>query len=245
MISFIIPAFNEERLLAATLDAVHAVARGLDEDYELVVADDASTDATALIAERHGARLISVAHRQIAATRNSGARAAQGELLIFVDADTIVNDAVVRAAVQAMRGGAVGGGAAVRFDGPVPRYARILLPALVWLFRTTRLAAGCFLFCTRAAFVASGGFDEAFYCAEELVLSRALKRQGRFVVLRESVTTSGRKLRTHAVREMMPLLGRVALGGTRALKQRQGADLWYAERRADPQLGVPEQAPAK
>ena len=91
------------------------------------------------------------------------------------------------------------------------------------------------MFCTRAAFIAVGGFDEEFYCAEELVLSRALKRHGRFVVLRQAVTTSGRKLRTHSVREILPLLGRFAVGGSRILKQRQGKDLWYAERREDPQ----------
>jgi len=235
MISFIVPAYNEALLLGATLDAVHVAARAVDEDYEIVVVDDASTDDTALVATRHGARLVSVAHRQIAATRNSGARAAQGELLIFVDADTIVNGAVVRAAIDALRDGAVGGGAAVAFEGAVPLYGRLLLPVLVRLFRATRWAAGCFVFCTRNAFVAAGGFDEAFYCAEELVLSRALKRQGRFVILRQAVTTSGRKLRTHSVREILPLLGRFAFGGSRVLKQRQGKELWYAERSQDPQ----------
>jgi glycosyltransferase involved in cell wall biosynthesis len=235
MISFIVPAYNEERLLGAVLDALHAAGRAAGETYELVVVDDASTDRTAIIAERHGAVLVSVAHRQIAATRNSGARMAKGDLFIFVDADTIVNEAVVRAAVEALRGGAAGGGAAVEFDGTVPLYARLLMPILVRLFRAARLAAGCFLFCTRGAFVAVGGFDEAFYGAEELVMSRALKRHGKFVVLRQAVTTSGRKLRTHSVREVLMILGRLALRGPRAVKQRQGMELWYAERREDPQ----------
>jgi len=235
MISFIVPAHNEERLLGAVLDALHAAGRAAGELYELVVVDDASTDRTAIIAERHGAVLVSVAHRQIAATRNSGARMAKGDLFIFVDADTIVNEAVVRAAVGALRGGAAGGGAAVEFDGTVPLYARLLMPILVRLFRAARLAAGCFLFCTRGAFVAVGGFDEAFYGAEELVMSRALKRHGKFVVLRQAVTTSGRKLRTHSVREVLMILGRLALRGPRAVKQRQGMELWYAERREDPQ----------
>jgi len=235
MISFIVPAYNEALLLGATLGSLHLAARAVDEDYEIVVVDDASIDDTALVALRHGARVVSVAHRQIAATRNSGARAAHGQLLIFVDADTLVNAAVVRAAVDALRDGAVGGGAAVAFEGAVPLYGRLLLPVMVRLFRATRWAAGCFVFCTRAAFVAVGGFDEAFYCAEELVFSRALKRQGRFVVLRQAVTTSGRKLRTHSVREILSLLGRFAFGGSRVLKQRHGKELWYAERRQDPQ----------
>jgi hypothetical protein len=83
--------------------------------------------------------------------------------------------------------------------------------------------------------VAVGGFDEAFYGAEELVMSRALERHGRFVVLRQVVITSGRKLRTHSVREVLMVIGRLALRGPKALKQRQGMELWYAERREDPQ----------
>lgn len=235
VLSFIVPAYNEERLLGATLDALHAAARAAGEPYELIVVDDASTDRTATIAADHGAALVSVAHRQIAATRNSGARQANGDWLIFVDADTIVNEAVVGAAIEALRGGAAGGGAAVEFDGTVPLYATLLLPVLVWSFRSAGLAAGCFLFCTRNAFAAAGGFDETFYGAEELVMSRALKRHGKFVVLRQAVTTSGRKLRTHSVGEMLAVLARLALRGPRAVKQRQGMDLWYAERREDPQ----------
>lgn len=234
MISFIVPAYNEERLLGATLDALHAAGRAVGEPYELVVVDDASTDRTALIAQGHGALLVSVAHRQIAAARNSGAREANGELFIFVDADTIVTEATVRGAVEALRDGAVGGGAAFEFDGAVPLYARLLMPVLVRLFRIARLAAGCFLFCTRSAFVAVGGFDEAFYGAEELVMSGALKRHGKFVVLRRAVTTSGRKLRTHSVREVLMVMGRLAFRGSKAVKQRQGMELWYAERREDP-----------
>lgn len=238
MISFIVPAYNEERLLGATLAALHAAGTAVREPYELVVVDDGSTDATAVIAQCHGARLVRVAHRQIAATRNSGAREANGDLFIFVDADTIVNELVVRSAIEAMRAGAVGGGAAVEFEGAVPLYARLLLPVLVRVFRAADLATGCFLFCTRSAFVATGGFDEAFYGAEELVMSRALKRHGKFVILRQAVTTSGRKLRTHSVREMLVIMGRVALCGPSAIKQRQGMDLWYAERREDPQKRV-------
>jgi len=234
MLSFIVPAYNEEHMLEATLVALHAVGRALDEPYELVVVDDASTDRTALIAQSLGAVLVSVTHRQIAATRNSGARAASGDLFFFVDADTIVDEAVVRSAVEALRDGAAGGGAGVVMDGTIPLYARLLMPILVRSFRAAGLAAGCFLFCTRSAFLAVGGFDETFFGAEELVMSQALKRQGKFVILRQPVTTSGRKLRTHTVGEMLTVLGHVALRGSKAVKQRQGMDLWYGERRNDP-----------
>jgi glycosyltransferase involved in cell wall biosynthesis len=238
LISFIVPAYDEEILLAATLDALHAAGKALNEPYELVVADDASTDRTASIAERHGARVVRVAHRQIAATRNSGARAAMGELFIFVDADTIVSEAVVRAAVDAMRGGAVGGGACVEFERGVPWYAKLLMPVLAWFYRAAGLAAGCFVFCSRDAFVRVGGFDEAFFGAEEVVLSRALRDCGRFVVLKEAVTTSGRKLRTHSGVEVFKILARLALRGSQAVKQREGMELWYAERRHDPKKNI-------
>jgi glycosyltransferase involved in cell wall biosynthesis len=235
MISFIIPAYNEELLLGATLDAIHEAGRAVGESYEVVVVDDGSKDRTTDVARRHGALLVNVLHRQIAATRNSGAGKASGDLFIFVDADTVVSEAVVRSAVEAVRGGAVGGGAAVSFDGAVPLYARLLLPILVWWFRTARLAAGCFLFCTRSAFLAVGGFDEAYYGAEELIMSQALKRHGMFVVLREAVTTSGRKLRTHSAGEVLKIMVRMAIRGPKGVKQRQGMELWYAERREDPQ----------
>lgn len=234
MISFIVPAHNEERLLGGTLQAIHAVVQALGEPCEVIVVDDGSTDRTAAIGREHGAQVVPVAHRQIAATRNAGARAAQGDVFIFVDADTLVHETLVRLALQALRDGAVGGGTVVRFDGAMPLHARVMVPLVVKLLQVGRLAAGCFLFCTRTAFEAVGGFDESYFAAEELGLSQALKRQGKFVILCEPVLTSGRKLRTHSAREMWALFGHLVRGGRGAVKQRQGLDLWYAPRREDP-----------
>ena len=127
MLSFAVPAHNEEQLLGATLRAIREAAGALDEPFEMVVADDASTDGTAAVARALGAHVVSVRHRRIAAARNAAARAAHGDLLVFVDADTLVTEAAVRAAVLAMRRGAAGGGSAIRFDGRVPLYGRILV----------------------------------------------------------------------------------------------------------------------
>ena len=201
VISFIVPAYNEEQLLGQTLASIHNAARGIGEPYEVIVVDDGSTDQTSLIAQRHGAQVVSVSHRKISATRNSGARVASGDFFFFVDADTVVDKQIVQAAIDSMRSGAVGGGAALKFDGVIPRYARIVLPIIVVFFRLTGIATGCFLFCKKSAFLAVGGFDEAYFGAEEIVLSKALQRHGRFRVLRLSVTTSGRKLRTFSDHE--------------------------------------------
>src|SRR6476660_10650267 len=91
MISFIVPAYNEEHELSNTLSAIREAASGATQTYEIIVVDDASTDATPEIASGAGAKVISISRRQIAASRNAGGRAAQGEYLFFVDADTRIN----------------------------------------------------------------------------------------------------------------------------------------------------------
>lgn len=231
MISFIIPAYNEESLLPRTLEAIHGAARGVGADYEIIVVDDASTDRTAGIARQHGARVMEVNKRQIAAARNAGARQAQGDVFIFVDADTIVPQAALVAALEALREGAVGGGCPVRFDGRVPLAARLILPAVNRLFRILKYAGGCFIFCRRAAFEQAGGFDERYFASEEIWFSKALKRQGRFVVSRENVTTSGRKLRQNSTRRILWTLFRLALRGPKAVQRREGLEIWYDGRR--------------
>jgi hypothetical protein len=133
-----------------------------------------------------------------------------------------------------MRAGAVGGGCAVRFDGRLPLYARLLVAVVAPVYRALGLAGGCFLFCTRRAFHAVGGFDEGLYAGEEAVMSRRLGRQGRFVVLRQAVTTSGRKLRAYSAREILGVLARLACSGPNGVRHRQGLELWYGERRPDP-----------
>ena len=198
MISFVVPAYNEERLIGRTLAAIHNAARATAEPYEIIVVDDGSSDRTSNLARENGARVVAVHHRQIAATRNAGARAAAGDILMFVDADTIVSAATVRAALAALAAGAVAGGASLRLDGRVPWHGRVLLALVRAGMRLGRLAAGCFVFSTRAAFEAAGGFDETLFATEEIALSRALARQGRVVILRETVLSSGRKLRTHS-----------------------------------------------
>lgn len=234
MISFIVPAHNEERLLARTLEAIHTAARDIAYPYELIVVDDASTDGTASIARAAGARVVSVRVRQIARVRNAGAAAATGDTLIFVDADTIMPAATLRATTAALDRGAVGGGASVYIDGTLPLWVRLLMPPFRLSFRILRWAAGCYVFSRRDDFVAVGGFDEELYAAEEIALSRALARRGRFVVLSEPVHTSGRKARTHSSWEVVRLFLAFFVRGTKVLKNRDRLGLWYGERRDDP-----------
>lgn len=199
-----------------------------------MLANDASTDGTRGIAVACGARVIEVEHRHIAATRNAGARATGGEFLFFVDADTQVSTDVIAQALDELRGGAVGGGATVRFDGPMPWHFRPIIRATVAASRLTRLAFGCFVFCRRDAFDAVGGFDEGLYASEEIAFSRAMKRRGRFVILRAEVLTSGRKLRAHSAREVWRGLAHATRQMLGLGKGRHGLDAWYGQRRQDP-----------
>lgn len=230
MISFIIPAHDEAALIGDSLDALHAAAAALSLSYEVIVVDDSSTDDTAALAQLHGAQVVHVAHRQIAAVRNSGAAIARGERLVFVDADTRVDRDVLAAAMKALDQGAAGGGCAVRFDAA--SWSEHAFTALLMrVFRWTRIAPGCFIFCTREAFDAAGGFDERWYAGEDVAISRAVASVGRFVIVRESVTTSDRKLRTFGVVSHLRLLTQFFRKGRRMLHSREHLGIWYDKRR--------------
>ena len=228
MISFILPAYNEELVLGRTLATLTTAATAVGEPYEILVVDDASDDRTATIAEEHQARVVAVHLRQIAAVRNAGVREAKGEILVFLDADTILPEATLRAALGALSDGAIGGGARVFFDDSLSLGHRALVAGILVPMRLLRWAAGCFIFCRRAAFEAVGGFDERYYASEEIHLSRALKSQGRFLILREGVVTSARKLRLIKARHFARVFTRFAVRGPGMLKKREALeDVWY------------------
>jgi glycosyltransferase involved in cell wall biosynthesis len=232
LLSLIIPAHNEAFELPETLAAALAALRGVEKAYEIIVVNDASTDSTAVIASAVGARVIDVNLRKISAVRNAGARAAKGEFFLFLDADTRLPEATLRAAVAAMAGGAAGGGAWVRFDNKVGPAFHAVITLFDFLYMgVCRWAAGCFIFARRDAFAAAGGFDESLYVSEEIAFSRKLKKCGRFVILSESVVTSARKARLYSLWWPVRLLARMLVHGRRVLEQREGLELWYEGKR--------------
>jgi glycosyltransferase involved in cell wall biosynthesis len=86
-ISVVIPARNAEATIARV---VAAVAEGDDAPEEVIVVDDVSTDATADVAERHGARVIRLEKQRYAGgARNRGWEEASGEVIVFLDADAV------------------------------------------------------------------------------------------------------------------------------------------------------------
>jgi len=232
MLSFIVPAYNEELELPSTLSAIHAAATANSKRYEIIVVNDASTDATAAVAVSGGARVVTIDRRQIAAARNAGASAARGEILFFVDADTRISPAHVAGALDALDAGCAGGGARVMTDGAVPLWGRVFIRVFsAFYFTAANLGAGAFLFTTPKNFQAAGGFDNRLFAGEEIYFSKALKKQGQFRVLREPILTSGRKLRMHSGWRILGLSMGLILRGKRGVKSRDKLDLWYDGKR--------------
>ena len=236
MISFIVPAHNEEAWVGRCVSAIRNGAKAVGEPYEIIVVDDGSSDTTAPLAREQGAQVVRVEHRQIAATRNSGAQQAHGDILFFVDADTLTSAAAIQSALRAIRAGAIGGGCVPRFEGWLPLWFRVVEPLIGPAIRLMRfLPSGTFLFCTRGAFQRAGGFDENYYAAEEVVFVAALKRQGRFVILAETVVTSGRKMRVHSFLTLARLTARLVFLGSRGVRSRKGLEYWYKPEREKPE----------
>lgn len=229
VLSFIVPAYNEEFELPRTLDSIRGAAG--DRQHEIVVVDDASTDRTAEIAREAGATLVSINRRQIAAARNAGARAAHGDVLFFVDADTRINRKHVIGALAALDAGCAGGGARVRVEDGIPFWARVGLYFFCALYFALNFGAGAFLFTTRKNFEATGGLDESLFIGEEVYFSLALRKLGRFKILNEPITTSGRKLRMYSAAQILAHCFRVFLKGPRVARSRTGLGIWYDGKR--------------
>jgi glycosyltransferase involved in cell wall biosynthesis len=199
-LSIIIPAWNEADYLPDTLNALHHALTESDLDAEIIVVDNDSSDATAIRATEAGARVVSETEHRIARVRNTGAAAAHGDWLLFIDADTRIEPAHLRAVRAAIDAGCAGGGAPIGFDRPGSRAQQLGLAAWNTLSRQCRLAAGCFVFAPRDWHARIGGFSERLYAGDEIGYSRRLDRVGRprgrrFLILETSpVISSARKL---------------------------------------------------
>jgi glycosyltransferase involved in cell wall biosynthesis len=237
-LSVVVPAFNEERLLAQTLAHVGAgmeilARRGWSS--ELIVCDNNSTDRTAEIARAAGARVVFEPVNQISRARNAGAAAASGDWLLFVDADCSPNPALFQDMLERIETQrCVGGGSTVTLPG-APLAVRAWVGGWNAFSRTMKWAAGSFLFCEGAAFRAVGGFSEELYAAEEIDFSRRLKaryQDREFVILhRHPLATSGRKAELYSWREHLAFMWRMLTAGRRTLRSREACSVWYDGRR--------------
>lgn len=236
----VVPAFNEEKLLTRSLAEIRSAAAAFarrEWEFELVVCDNNSTDRTAEIARSAGARVVFEPINQIGRARNTGAGAATGDWLIFVDADSHPSERLfAEVAAQISSGRCLAGGSTVVLDE-----ARWLADVITGLWnrlsRWQRWMAGSFIFVEKAVFHRLGGFNTEYFAAEELELSQRLKKLARaekkkIVVLHHHpLRTSARKLNLYTPRELGVFFLRSIVSHRRAVGSRESAYMWYDGRR--------------
>jgi glycosyltransferase involved in cell wall biosynthesis len=239
-ISVVVPAFNEEKLVGASLVSIREAMTAFDArgwTGELIVCDNNSTDRTAELARAAGATVVFEPVNQIGRARNTGAAAASGDWLIFVDADSHPNRGLFAEVADAIQTGKyVFGGAKVKMEGshPVANFS-----AMVWnaISRLGKFVAGSFIFCETTAFREIGGFNNRMYAAEEIDLANRLKvvarQRGKKVIVlhRHPLITSDRKVRLYSKKELLTFLLRATFSHRRTLTDRDACHSWYDGRR--------------
>jgi rSAM/selenodomain-associated transferase 2 len=193
--SIVVPTLDEAAGLAAHLEALAPLrARGC----EIVVVDGGSRDGTPGIARPLADAVLS-APRGRGTQLNAGARAARGELLLFLHADTRLPPGAVEAVRAALGDGEHDWG---RFDleiGGRHPLLRVVARLMSWRSRLTGIATGDqAIFVRRSRFESAGGFPE-IPLMEDVALSAALRRAGPPACLRLRVVTSGRRWESRGI----------------------------------------------
>ena len=223
-LSIVVPTLEEAGSIEATLASVRPAR---EQGAEVIVADGGSRDATRTLAAPLADRVIEVP-RGRAAQMNAGARAASGDVLLFLHADTLLPAAAHEAVVGALREGREWG----RFDVAIQGADRLLRVVAAFMnarSRWTGIATGDqAIFATRAAFDAVGGFPD-IPLMEDVALSKALRRRSRPACLESRVVTSGRRWERGGTLRTIVLMWRLrlayALGADpRGLARRYGVE---------------------
>jgi len=239
-ISIIVPAFNEEKLIERSLQSIRSAATAFFQagwEYEIIVCDNNSSDRTGEIARAQGARVCFEPVNQISRARNAGAAGAEGEWLVFIDADSFPSAQLFAETVAEIQSGrCVGGGATVELDQSVGCAVGAIC-AWNCLSRWQRWMAGSFIFCEARAFRELGGFSRELFVAEEIDFSKRLNRMARsrgqqvMILHRHPLKTSARKIHLYSFGEYILFLLRSFFGLGRTFKNREACAPWYDGRR--------------
>ena len=181
-LTVIIPALNEAHTLPGLLAALHAQDRPPDE---IIVADAGSTDGTPALALAAGARV--VPGGRPGPGRNAGARAATGDLFLFLDSDVLPGPEFIANALTEFESG--GNGVATTLNAPLSDSTsdQIIMEATNLYLQVVQHisphAPGYCIFCRRAIHEAIGGFDEKVKLAEDHNYVQRAAQLGQFAVL--------------------------------------------------------------
>ncbi len=240
LLSFCVPAFNEEKLLPLTLSNLENIRRELlieGISSELLVCDNNSTDSTPKIAADFNAKVIFEPENKISKARNAVASLAEGEWLVFVDADTFPTLSLIQEMLHKINSGkCLGGGSLLKMDD-TSWEARLFVGLWNLISRLLRWGAGSFLFVNRNAFYEIGCFNEDMYAAEELNLSwRAkifAKKRGLTwrILTKNPILTSGRKMKLYSVKERLRLFYFHLRYREAAFRNKDFCSFWYDGRR--------------
>lgn len=200
-ISFIIPTLNEEDYIRSTLEAIsnQTIPR---EEYEIIVIDSRSTDNTVKISEEYADEIISEKNKNISNGRNKGAELARGKILIFIDADTIIEPTLAEKVLKKFQDERIAG-AYVRyiysFKSKILKLINNLAITLLTLFHSVNnnciIISGACLIVRRVNFNKINGFNEKLETSEDIKLYHDLKKTGKFVFIDETVQTSTRRFK--------------------------------------------------
>ncbi len=182
-LSVIIPAMNEEHFIGETLGRLAEAARMLQSSHrcsvQVIVVDNDSKDQTAAVARGLGAIVVPEPIRNISRARNTGARFAEGEVLFFLDADTLVPPLLLSRVAMVMSDPLCAGGAVdVRY---CPSRVSVRLYLRFWRIvgLLCGIAQGATQFCRRETFFMLGGYDETIYMGEDVEFFWRMKRTAR------------------------------------------------------------------
>jgi glycosyltransferase involved in cell wall biosynthesis len=199
-LSIIIPAFNEEKCLPGTLKKVYEALAEARCNLEVIVVDNQSIDKTGEIAKNSGAIVVFETEHNIGKVRNTGAKTASGDLLVFVDADTQIPQKLFQKIIETMADEKCFGGAvAVEYENFERKWMKFYL--LGWHFWSAflNMKQGATQFCRKTAFLEIGGYDESVYMGEDVEfywrLSKLAEQNGGYLHFIENpkVITSSRR----------------------------------------------------
>ncbi len=171
-IAVVVPAHNEARTIAGTIDAILAQTRPAAEVH---IVCNACSDDTAGVARRYPVTVHTTARAGVSHARNLGARAARAELLLFVDADVTLPQQLL-ATIGAVTRNARTPVGTVRVRPDRRRYT-LAYHAAALLIPLARAASNGLIFCSRDAFLGAGGFPEEMHVGEDNVFMRSARRQ--------------------------------------------------------------------
>jgi glycosyltransferase involved in cell wall biosynthesis len=179
-ISVIIPAFNEERYLAPTIAHIRKAEQRLrdggEPPIELLVVDNASTDSTAEVARGLDAIVVPEPVHNIGRVRNAGAARAAHDVLVFIDADTLIPEETLSLIAGEMRDPSCAGGAVDVEHRP----AGVVIGAYLRFWRVVGtlggMAQGATQFCRSDVHRAMHGYDETLYMGEDVDFYWRLKK---------------------------------------------------------------------